>query len=31
VVTMKHERGEVCVTKVGENVPKTFTFDSVYD
>ena len=28
---MRHDRGEVCVTKVGDSVPKTFTFDSVYD
>ena len=31
VVKMNHQSGEVMVSKPGEDVPKIFTFDSVYD
>lgn len=31
VVKMVRETGEVIVSKPGEDVPKVFTFDSVYD
>lgn len=31
VVQMKHETGEVILMKPGEDIPKVFTFDSVYD
>jgi hypothetical protein len=30
-VKMEKESGEVLVTKPGEEIPKVFTFDSVYD
>lgn len=28
---MNHKTGEVIVNKPGEEIPKVFTFDSVYD
>jgi len=31
VVNMVNKTGEVILTKPGEEVPKIFTFDSVYD
>ena len=31
VVQMQYKTGEVIVKKVTEEVPKVFTFDSVYD
>jgi hypothetical protein len=30
-VTMNESTGEVMVKKPGEDIPKVFTFDSVYD
>lgn len=30
-VKMNHKTGEVIVNKPGEEIPKVFTFDSVYD
>jgi hypothetical protein len=30
-VKMIHKTGEILVTKPGEDIPKVFTFDSVYD
>jgi len=31
VVKMIMAKGEILITKTGEDVPKVFTFDSVYD